>query len=724
LNAPLKIAIFLYVLTITSVCLNVILLRQVVGFIYLSFVPGYLFLSILRHDKRDLLETVLFSVGTSIAFLMFAGLFLNMLFLALNLCEPLSIVPLMIVITGLTIILLVLSYKQKDKEGRSLSFGKLSAVLILKSSLIIMLPVLAVVGAMYHITSLLLIMILAITFICMASVFSNRLLPEKIFPLVLASVSIALLLHTALISKYFIGSDIFSEFYVFKLTETESFWHPPGLVSSYSLIDSLNSVLSITILPMVYRVILGINGEVFFKIFYPFVFSLTPLVLYKIYESQTEKKVAFTSAFVLISTSIAFFGIEPLSLARQMTGQFFFILSMYLIIEKRLNLRRKRILLIIFAAALIVSHYSMAYLFLAYILFLFIFSRLQFSGLKISANHSVKALNVAVILLISVLTFSWYIYISSSPLNQLSNSIYRITRLISVDLFNFEARTQQKQLTPLFQTVSTSTIGMVHKVLVYLQLFFIAIGAMVMALKPKKFNLNFESRLAAMFSIIILGSCFIIPNFAVTLNATRFYSIVVPFLTPLYAFGCIFLLDLAGRFFPASLQKLGRVHVKNLGLYVAACLLILTFLFQVGFVNHVANDYPYSYSLDLDRKEKASNLEVRVIMHSQYFFDQDVFSTQWLRENMNSELKVYADANSRSTLLKSYALLSDDKVGLITNGSTFPTQTYVYLRYVNIQLGLVSTPSLGFFNITDLSSALIDCNKIYSDGDSEVYFAP
>jgi len=342
----------------------------------------------------------------------------------------------MITVSGLTLILFLLNYRRKDKGARPLSFGKENVTTILQICLLFVLPVLSIIGALYRNTSPLLLMILGVAVLCVVSIFSDRLIHGKIFTLAIASASIALLLHTALISKYFMGSpDGFLEFYVFKLTEIGGCWHTPGPIISYSLIDNLNSLLSITILPTTYTAMLRIDGEVFFKLFYPLVFSLVPLALYKMYEKQTDKKVALLSVIFFISASITFYGLEPLSLARQIVGQFFFILSMFLMVENKLALGKKRVLLIIFAAALTVSHYSLAYIFLFYIVSLFVLSRIHIPLYRKEHTHVAKILSPSLILLLIALTFSWYIYVSDSPLNQLLNSVHRIIDNFNSDFF-------------------------------------------------------------------------------------------------------------------------------------------------------------------------------------------------------------------------------------------------------------------------------------------------
>ena len=57
--------------------LQIPILRQLIGFIYLTFVPGIIILRILKLHKLGNIETLLYTVGLSIATLMFTGLLMN-----------------------------------------------------------------------------------------------------------------------------------------------------------------------------------------------------------------------------------------------------------------------------------------------------------------------------------------------------------------------------------------------------------------------------------------------------------------------------------------------------------------------------------------------------------------------------------------------------------------------------------------------------------------------
>jgi uncharacterized membrane protein len=85
----LLLLLFLQLIVYFTVFVDVPVARQVIGFIYLSFIPGLIIVKLLKLDELERLEIVLFSIGISVAFLMFAGLLINTLFPLFGVSEPL-----------------------------------------------------------------------------------------------------------------------------------------------------------------------------------------------------------------------------------------------------------------------------------------------------------------------------------------------------------------------------------------------------------------------------------------------------------------------------------------------------------------------------------------------------------------------------------------------------------------------------------------------------------
>ena len=106
--------LFLQVLLFTTVFFDVPVARQVVAFIYFTFVPGFIILKLFKLDALDWLEKVVFSVGLSIAFLMIVGLLVNEFSLFFGVSNPLSFLPLMIVMNSIILMCVVIIYLKRE----------------------------------------------------------------------------------------------------------------------------------------------------------------------------------------------------------------------------------------------------------------------------------------------------------------------------------------------------------------------------------------------------------------------------------------------------------------------------------------------------------------------------------------------------------------------------------------------------------------------------------
>jgi len=322
-----------------------------------------------------------------------------------------------------------------------------------------------------------------------------------------------------------------------------------------------------------------------------------------------------------------------------------------------------------------------------------------------------------------VLTFAWYTYISSSPLNHILSSLRRIASTFSRDLGSTEARGFVGALSSLSPFKTTSIVGLIHKILVYTQFLFIGIGVMVAITKPKALGISSAYQLVTLSNAALLLLIVVIPNFAFTLNPIRFYAIAIMFLAPFFVLGGFFLTALIVKFASKVSRRFGKISAEKLGLYLVTLVLIATFLFQVGFVNHITKDYPYSYSLDLDRKEMSDDFDITIVMHNLYFLDQEVYSAEWLAKIIAFDSKVYADWNSQCTLLKSHAVLPDSILIQIENNTEPESRTYIYLKYLTTQFGLVSVAKQ-VLNYSDALPTVTSFDVIYSNGISDIYFVP
>jgi len=243
-------------------------------------------------------------------------------------------------------------------------------------------------------------------------------------------------------------------------------------------------------------------------------------------------------------------------------------------------------------------------------------------------------------------------------------------------------------------------------------------------LKPKETGLDPKYRIMSILSAIILFLGVAAPNFAPSLNFTRFYAITLLFLAPCFVLGGKTLFDLSKNVWTRAKgqhdHRNAHVHIEML---LIAIVLSAYFLSQSGFVNRVTESAPLSYSFDLNRMRTSNDLGVKIRIYNFYTPDQDVFGALWLSKNVWKTSTLYADLSSRNFVLTSYGLISRERVRLLTNTTMLGRAAYIYLRHLNIVDGIITTYG-ALFNTSEISYLLSQSNKIYSNGDSEIYCRP
>ena len=420
--------IVIHFLVLASICLDIPILRQVMVFAYLSFLPGFLLLVALRMEKTDLLETILLSVGLSIALLMFIGFLINEFYPILGISQPLSTIPLMLTMSGVTLVLFAVGLRRGNQGTLNLvEFPKTDlAGPFVKAIPLAFLPIIGIIGAIYRDFAVpLLIIAVAVLFVfCMLS---TRLIPTKLYPFLIFVICLALALQFTLMSQHVMGNDAPLEYRVYMLTAINGHWSPLTIGAQVEIYYA--SMLSITILPTVYSVLVNVNGELLFKVLFPLVFCFVPLTLYKILSKQGWKsKTALLAAFFFISSPLVFYGAEPLSINRQIIGEFFLILSIFLILGTEVSSKKKTSLLIIFGAAVVVSHYSLMFIYLGYLVFVFLVSKIS--------RKSDTVLSAKFVLLMFGIALGWYFSYASPLLPEIHSTILRIFSNFGADLSN------------------------------------------------------------------------------------------------------------------------------------------------------------------------------------------------------------------------------------------------------------------------------------------------
>jgi uncharacterized membrane protein len=706
---------------------------QITGLIYLTFVPGYLLLKILKSHELDRLEIVLYSVGLSIAFQMFLGLTINALYPLMGITKPISTFPLTITLSILVLVLWALGCKRSTNSlfaNEAIS----SRTLSLPAFFLLSIPSLSVLGtiviALYG-NNILMILVIVMTSIVPILVAGDRFIPRRLYAFAVFAIAIALLLQYPLVSKNLIGVDVNTEYYYSNLVIQKGYWNSmlPG---------NINAMASIVILSPIFSNILNLDNVWVLKIVYPLLFSLVPLGLYCVCQKLVAKKLAFLSVFFFMS--FATFFSEMAILDRQEVAELFFVLIILLVLDKKMKPAIRASLSIVFAGALIVSHYGLSYIILftylglALIIWLIIeklplehlFGRM--GGWKKSEINNIEPMTKprivtgTFILTFLVIALSWYTFVSSSTLiTTITQEGEHTWTSLSTQFFNLGARDVSVQLALGGASATASIFRDMQRILQYITEFFIVAG--VLSLILTRNNIRTGAReffVWTISSMILLILTVALPFFASALNATRIYHITLFLLSLSFVLG--------GTAFLIKLLKVVRKsEVIKIATAMLVVILVCYFLFNTGAIYEIVGDVPTSLSLGLQRlKESTGN--VRVWFDDNYIYDKEVTSAQWLSAHRDDAVQVFSDVPAKEGFLLSYGMIPPGKSTYLSNDTEIPEGAYVYLRRLNVIDGLIVVQGPGngqilALNISEISG-LAGYDVMYQNGASSILVSP
>ncbi len=697
------------VIGLDAIGLQVPIIRQLIGFIYLTFIPGILILRILKIHKLSPIKALLYTVGLSISFLMLVGLFMNIVYPFVGISNPLSALSLIATISIFILILCVIGYHRDKCFSGILINQKQPFHPPILLPVLVLLPALSIFGTWlmnnFDNNSFILLLILIISIVILLSTLSRKFLFEDYYPFAILMISISLLYMMSLISPYIIGWDIHHEYYFANLVYNASYWN-------YLIPDNVNGMLSIVILPTIYSHILNLQIDQIFKIIYPLLFSLVPLGLYELYSEETGKKIAFISVCFFMSFSV-FFG-EMTQLCRQQIAELFFVVMLLLIFDRKedIDTLKRKILIIIFGMFIIVSHYAISYIFMFYLLsgFVLIFLLSNYTATKPNKN-----LTLGVITLYFVMSLSWYIYVSGSSS---FNTIVGIGNNIFSSLYEFASlSTRDPTILKRIYLADLTSTERVKIGFEYITMFFIAIGVIKSSLsiiKNKKSDFNIDFFSMVLVSATIIAMCIGLPFFSVYLNMSRFYFQALFFLAPFFVFGGVVLFRLISK-------QLKRTIKTDTILFFISLILIAYFLFNTGFMYVATGESKETYTLPCLEKEG-------ICPDLIYIYDEEVSSAKWLSTNINNESIAYADYNGKWMVLKSHApkvnayIFSNSTIWILRD-------TYIYFRQLNTKNKILERSSelernyeyIDLQNTSFYKTFITHSNKIYDNGGSYLY---
>ncbi len=746
-------------------------LRQIISFIFLTFIPGILILRILRIHNINAIESLVYSVGLSLAFIMFTGLFANFILPLIGILKPISALPLVATLAIFTLILGAIAYMRDRDFTRAnavVHFG-MGKTLSLSYLPLFLLPIIAILGAylvnLYQNNFLLLFFIIVIG--CVVALVAFDRFPKDAYPLVIAMIAVSFLLHVSLISLQLNGADMHVEYYFQNQVGLNGYW-------DFTIPHNYNTALSVVLLAPIYSLLLNMEVVWVFKIIYPLIFCLVPLVLFNIFRDQIGDKKAFLSTFFFMSMPM-FVGM-PMGV-RNYVAQLFFALVILLMIDRKLALNQRATLAIIFAISLIVSHYASGYIFLAFLLGGWAIVALIRSpaGRKVwgwltrksgglpqgldsqgAFPHKIMAVIIGICL---VSALGWYGGIAQGKalktITRIGESQYS---LLSEELPKViqpsepgepgkpgkpgePGEPRSKFLDPTAREAligtavgldfaSASPLGKGFRVFLYLTELFIVVGFLWMVLRPKGFKFKPEYIALGIVAALILVACIVIPKFSAYLRVQRFYHISLFLLAPFCILGGEALWHVISKLAKSVSYRLkakrvlassphsGESSLVYLRFFTLA-ILIPFFLLNAGFFFEVTgsqqfamNDSPSSVALSSYRLDMA------------VFNQEEAEAVNYLAGIIDDDTLVGADRWGRLILIDQLG----GQVAQFPDSGEVPDNVYIFLRSWNVDkqeiLVVVHHGVQTVFKHVNLNEmpALLDGRKlIYDNGGAQIW---
>ncbi|MEK7643596.1 MAG: DUF2206 domain-containing protein [Patescibacteria group bacterium] len=323
---------------------------------------GLLIALVLRIRVEDIASYVLYSFGLGLSFVMLGGLLFNWLLPHVGTQQPLGEIPL-ILFFDISALCLGAGAYVLHKGGVILrrSESGISWVNLFFAIVPVPFIFLSVLGALtlnnFGSGTITLVMLFGIALYCFVLVLMDRKISSVVHIFALYSAGVALLLMYSLRSSHIFGWDINQEYQVFQMTLQHLMWK----MSYYPDLD-YNACLSITLLPTIIKELTNIPSEYVFKVTFQLLFAITPVMVYVLARRYVSAQLAFLASFLVLSQTW-FFEQMP-ALIRQEIAFIFYLLLLLVIFDTNISKRIQYILLVVFTAALIVSHYSTAYIWL------------------------------------------------------------------------------------------------------------------------------------------------------------------------------------------------------------------------------------------------------------------------------------------------------------------------------------------------------------------------
>jgi len=701
-------------LTDIAILLDILFLRQVIGFLFLTILPGLLILQILKLNKIASTERFVLSVGLSVSFLMLLGLLINNLSLSLGYKTPLSTIPLLISFNIAFIVLAIIGYKINKNSVYYLPSLNLStsekAFLIVS----IFFPALSVFGIHVMNTTnnniILMFMFFVIPIYVAFVCFFNQKFSKRFYPIVIFLISISLLLLLALRSDHIIGIDIHKEYYFFQTTLNDLHW---GILY-YS---TLNACLSISLLPTIYQSILDTNPEFLFKILYSSIFSIFPLAIYILSKKYVGEFYGFlASCFSMFQTYFLWIGHNP----RTSVAVLFFALAMMVLVNDKIDHLKKRMLFLIFMTSCIVSHYSTTYIFFLIMLVAFVEMEILLRRYTFK-----KVINLTIVAMFFTMIVFWYSQVTEAAFD--SGVIFIKETLSGLNKFFIEESRSTSSSMLLGKGIMHRSVA--HKmefVFTWLMFAFIGIGLITLLRRHKNMSfpeLTFERSIflrekfeveylvIALACAGLLVAMITLPYISIGYDIMRLYAVTVTILSVFFVIGGITVTRVLNQIIVAFHWRGLKKNDLKVRAYQIILIVLIPYFFCVTDVTY--NMAGVSRSILLNSEGEFYD---RLYIH-----DQESYAAKWLKKYIDEKAEIYGDQYSNMRLTSQGGILSLIYAKSLIEDNESIEKGYIYLRYTGVVDKKLMDADFQWHNMTEYRHYFIEKNKIYNNGGSEIY---
>ena len=672
----------------------------ILGLIALCFIPGFLFCLLFGIKVVDIYENFLYSVGISIIFDLLFGLLVNTLLPLFGINDPLSSQNLQICFSvSVLIITACIIYTDKTPV---ISFKFPEILNIEKIFLAIGFIIVIYIEAGIYLINIennnffLIISIFLIPLLLFFLIIYHNDSIRRIYPFIIYLISFSLLMLFALRSNYILGYDSNPEYNLFHTTLSQSIW----ILNPSSL---LSAALSISIVPTVFEIFFNTNPQLLFKVLYPLIFSITPVIIYVIAKKYVNELLAlFASCFFMFEYNF----ITTSANSRTSLAIFFFAFAVLVLCNKELSNIKKYAMLLLFIPGSIFSHYTTSLIFFGIFFFVYL---MDIALSRFESRRENQPVNLPLLIFFISAIFFWY-----GQINDLSATGIRFLSL-RLNIFNdLIGKDVSKYIYPSLKM--SSSLWYFIKISQAIIFVLIGIGVLFAIYSWVQKTIQKKS----------------VPRFFVSIDRTLFLMGIVTLgilvgitFAPFMFFGydtgrtlelilvvlSVFLIIGACNFFSLIFgnKNYFKTHQNKIVSGILLVLLVPHLLFATG-ISYQFDGIPYSIILNSPKNSKTMDYGYV------YIYDQDAMALQWVKANSPREGHIISDDYGKSKIASQLNAPYIRSIAGFDQPEDTLLRGYIFITVINDYHQTFKSFNWNETKINTIEPILSQKNKIYSNG--------